>query len=396
MSRRSSSATSKKSRSSNNTGTIRQRSDGRWEARVTVGIDSSSGKLIRKSIYGVTQSEVRKEMTKVQTSLDNGTYIAPHKITVGEWMDEWFETFCSNSLKPYTLSGYDVIIRNHIKPNIGSMQLQTVKGIHIQRMYNTISASGAAPKTVKNIGAMAHKAFDVAVKQGLILNNPCNAAELPKVYKHEIKPLEDADITIFLKAIEGHMFENAFALCLFAGLREGECLGLSWEQVDFDKQTIVVSQQLQRHKEKGGQCFIAKSTKSSKPRKIMPPPIAFEYLRKEQTRQRLNQIASGQDWCNADNLVFTTKNGRYIYISTFYKNFKAVAEQIGRPDLRPHDLRHTAATVAIASGADVKSVQNLLGHATASFTLNVYTHASQKMMEDTAAKVQRYYSSIQQ
>lgn len=212
--------------------------------------------------------------------------------------------------------------------------------------------------------------------------------------QHEIKPLTDAEIPQFLQAIQGDPMENAYALCLLAGLREGECLGLSWSQVDFDKQTIVINQQLQKEKTKGGKYFIAPFTKSNKSRTIRPPKIAFDYLKSEQRRQAANRLAAGQIWDNPNNLVFTNEGGGNLAIFTFYSHFKKIAAAIGRPDARPHDLRHTAATVAIASGADVKSVQSMLGHATASFTLNVYAHTSEKMMEDTAARMQGYYDSI--
>ena len=111
-------------------------------------------------------------------------------------------------------------------------------------------------------------------------------------------------------------------------------------------------------------------------------------------KQLENRLKAGPVWDNPDDLVFTDEAGCHYAIYTFYKRFKAIAASIGRPDARPHDLRHTAATVAIASGADVKSVQELLGHATASFTLNVYAHTSEQMMKDTAARVQGYYGNM--
>lgn len=188
---------------------------------------------------------------------------------------------------------------------------------------------------------------------------------------------------------------NAFALCLFAGLQEGECLGLSWEQVDFQRGRITISQQLQHEKKKGGAYYIAPTTKSGKPRTIEPPPIAFQYLKAERNRQLENRFRAAELWSNPDDLVFTDETGRHLAIMTFYRRFKKIAAAIGRPDARPHDLRHTAATVAIASGADIKSVQDLLGHATASFTLNVYAHTSEKMMQDTAARVQSYYDGLE-
>ena len=236
--------TRKNTRTANNTGSIRQRPNGVWEGRVIVGIDPITGKPIRKSVYGSKEKEVQRKITEMQNALDSGTYQEPSKLTVKEWLDEWLSTFCANKLKPYTIASYRVIIDAHIAPAIGSMKLQDVRGMHIQRMYNALTANGSAPKTVKNISAVAHKAFNVAIKQGLISVNPCDAAELPAMVRKEIKPLTDAEIPIFLKAIQGHPLENVFALCLFAGLREGECLGLSWNQVDFDKGTITISQQL--------------------------------------------------------------------------------------------------------------------------------------------------------
>ena len=125
-------------------------------------------------------------------------------------------------------------------------------------------------------------------------------------------------------------------------------------------------------------------------RTIKPPPIAFVYLKSEKRRQLANQLAAGPEWNNEHNLVFTTDKGKNCTVSTFYKGFNRLLRKMGRPDARPHDLRHTATTVAIASGADIKSVQSLLGHATASFTLNIYAHTSEKMMEDTSARIQNY------
>lgn len=383
-------------------GTIRKKTvtrDGKpysyWEARITVGYDPGTGKQLRRSFSGATQKEVKQKMQAAAVALDSGTYQKPEKITLGEWLDDWMETYVKTTVKPLTVSTYQISIKNHIKPALGAMQLQSIKGIQIQKLYNALSAAGLSAKTIKNTGTILHKAFSVAVKQGLIPLNPCDAAEFPKGKAREISPLSDAEIPLFLSATQDDEYRNAFALCLFAGLREGECLGLSWKQVDFENKRITVSQQLQKEKAKGGQYYIADSTKSGKPRTIEPPEIAFEYLRAEKRKQLENKLHAGQFWENKDDLVFTTETGRYIIFQTFHSHFKKIVSSIGRPDARPHDLRHTCATVAIASGADVKSVQSLLGHATASFTLNVYAHTSDKMKADTAARMQDYYTGLQ-
>ena len=381
-------------RAAQGAGSIRQRPDGRWEARVTVGSDPGTGKPVRRSIYGDTQAAVRKQMTAILREIDRGTYQKPSKITVSSWLEEWLATYCANKVKDSTFRSYGMSIKTHINPAIGAIELQAVRGMHIQKLYNRMIDNGRSPKTVKNIAAILHKAFSVAIKQGLIFGNPCDGAEIPKVIQKEIAPLRDEEIPKFIAAIDGHPMGNAYALCLFAGLREGECMGLSWKQVDFKNGRITINQQLQKEKIKGGKYYIASTTKNSKPRTIEPPAIAFDYLRAERTRQLENQLRAGEVWRNPDDLVFTNEVGSHYAISTFYNHFKRIAASIGRPDARPHDLRHTAATVAIASGADIKSVQDLMGHATASFTLNVYAHTSDKMRKDTADRMQSYYDSL--
>lgn len=366
-----------------------------WEARITVGYDPGTGKQIMRSFSGKTKKEVNAMMQEAAVSLQKGTYQKPTRLTVAGWMDEWMDIFVRPTVKPLTVAAYEAAIRNHINPHLGSLRLQNIQVADIQKLSNSMNALGLSAKTIKNTIAVLHAAFSAAIGQKIIATNPCENVKIHPNKAKEISPLSDAEIPLFLSAIQDDEYRNAFALCLFAGLREGECLGLSWKQVDFENKRITVSQQLQKEKAKGGQYYIADSTKSGKPRTIEPPEIAFEYLRAEKRKQLENKLHAGQFWENKDDLVFTTETGRYIIFQTFHRHFKKIVSSIGRPDARPHDLRHTCATVAIASGADVKSVQSLLGHATASFTLNVYTHTSDKMKADTAARMQDYYTGLQ-
>ena len=288
-------------------GTIRRRKDDTWEARFVTGIDPGTGKEIRKSVYGKTEKEVRKKLTAAIAALDNGTYQAPNKTTLATWLNEWLTTFCKNKVKPLTYQAYAGLIKNHIVPAIGNMKLQEVTGIHIQRLYNQMADNGFSPKTIRNVGIVLHKAFDVAKKQpnAPISVNPCDSAEPPKLKRPDISPLSDEDIPRFLAAINSSHFRNAYALCLFAGLREGECLGLSWKQVDFRQGKITVSQQLQQNKTNGCTYYISDTTKNGKPRTIKPPAIAFAYLRAEQEKQKQNMQEAGALWDNPDDLVFT-------------------------------------------------------------------------------------------
>jgi len=382
-----------KKKAANGTGSIRRRKDGRWEGQYVAGYNGCTGKIIRRSVYGKTQKEVRKKLTDITKSLDSGTYKTPNKITVSQWLDEWINVFCAHAIKPLTLTSYKSIAKNYINPRIGAIQLQGLRGSHIQKIYNDMFSDGLSPKTIKNVSAVIHKALSTAQKQGIINQNPSDTTDIPKIQKHEIKPFTEAEIPLFISECAKDIMGIAFIICLLSGLREGECMGLQWDAVDFQSKRITIRQQLQREQHKGGKYYIA-TTKSNKIRVIAPPPIAFDYLREEHTRQLERQLKAGESWCNHWDLVFTDELGGHYKTSTFYKHFKRLASKIGRPDARPHDLRHTAATIAIANGADIKSVQAMMGHATAAFTMDIYTHASEKMMDDTADRVQRYYKNL--
>lgn len=365
-----------------------------WEARYSAGYDPGTGKLIRPSITGKTQKEVRQKLQEATRAVDLGTYQIPKKTTVKEWLREWLKTYAENTVKPYTLSSYKSIVKNHIIPRLGAMQLQELRGNHIQQFYNDLTASGLSGKTVKNISTVLQRALKQAQKLGYMSFNPCELAELPKVQRTEIHPLTDAEIPRFLEAAKHSEYDNAFAVCLFCGLREGELLGLCWDCVDFERGEIKIMRQLQRGKEKGTGYTLIASTKSGRSRTIKPPPITFQYLQAELQRQEAARIRAGSARSNEWDLVFTNAIGGHRSIFGFYKSFKSIVESIGRPDARPHDLRHTCATTAIAAGADIKSVQDLLGHATASFTLDRYAHASERMKQDTADRLQNYYDSL--
>ena len=383
-----------KTRAASGDGSIRQREDGLWEARVSLGFDPGTGKPVRKSIYRKTQKEVREAKTALLRALDTNNYREPQKITVGGWSQTWIDTYVSVNLKPLTLDSYNSILRRHILPGLGAMKVQELTPAHIQKFYAKMLKSGLSEKTVLNVAAVLRKLLSFAVKQGIIAVNPCLLTELPKSKKKEIHPLTNEEIPKFLEAIAGMQEENAFALCLFCGMREGEILGLSWDDVDLRTGKIYVKQQLIRRREKGGTYEIQDSPKNGRSRDIYLPNIAVEYLKREKRKQAENRLLAGELWYNPSNLVFTDSYGCNLKTVNFYKHFKKAAESIGRPELRPHDLRHTAATVSLESGVNIKDVQSLLGHATAAFTMQVYAHTTESAQRDTAQRVQAYYDDL--
>ena len=382
----------KTTRNAQGSGTIRQRKDGRWEARYTTGRDPGTGKQIQKSVYGATQQEVRKKMNQATAAIDEGLYREPTKITVGEWMDTWLAEYMLQ-IKPNTLHEYTAQVNNHIKPKLGYISLTGLDAPAIQKFYNGLLRGGMSPKTIKNIHGILHNALRQAVMIGLISFNPSDACALPRVTKKEIKPLEPQEISKLLEAIKRDRFENVFSIVLFTGLRRGEALGLTWDRINFNKGTISINKQLQLMR--GGNAeYSLISTKNDKTRLIMPAPFVMRLFKAQRASQSKHRLAAGAAWGNKWNLVFTNELGEHLSPVTVSKAFKNAAVNIGRPDMHFHDLRHNYAVLALQAGDDPKTVQETLGHHTAAFTLDVYGHVTEQMKKASADRMESFINEI--
>ena len=165
-----------------------------------------------------------------------------------------------------------------------------------------------------------------------------------------------------------------------------------WDCVDFERGTILVRQQLRREQRKGGQYYITQP-KNNKSRRLMPAPYVMNLLRMQKARQAQQRLLAGPAWQDSG-LVFTNEFGRYVSYRAVYDSFKRIVRQIGLPDLRIHDLRHTYAVNAIRAGDDIKTVQSNLGHATAAFTLDVYGHFTDDMRRDSSQRMEKFISGL--
>lgn len=378
-------------------GTIRKRSDGRWEARYTVGFDPATGKQKQKSIYGKTQKEVRERLAEITVQLDQKIYEEPVKMRLDEWLDIWLAEYLGNT-KPHTKKSYGATIENHIKPALGKKQLQDLNPVLIQQFVNHLVNQKDAgkrlnPKTVKNIHGVLHSALHQAVRIGYLKMNPASLTILPKRSKTELTPLQDGQVTQFLQAIKGHPFERVHLVDLFTGIRQSEILGLKWGDVDFQRGQITIRRQLQflGHKY-GGYRFT--TPKNNKTRQIIPATFAMDVLRRQRIRQMEQRLAAGPAWNNADDLVFTDELGHHLKHDLIYRHLKRIFESMGIPKLRFHDLRHSYAVMSIQAGDDIKTVQENLGHYSAAFTLDVYGHVTEQMRRDSSARMDRYIDKL--
>ena len=365
-------------RTAGGAGTIRKKtfvSNGKeytyWEARYTSGYDPGTGKQIQRTINGKSKKEVAEKLREATASIDKGTYLDPCKMTLGEWLDIWAKEYLIG-VKESTAYTYKTSIKNHIKPAMGAVRLDAVTPHMIQGFYNSKLETHSA-KTIKNFHGVLHAALKQAVLNGYIATNPADASIRPRVEKKEMHPMDEYLIT--------------------TGMRKGEVLGLTWDAVDFSRGTILIDKQLQRPREGDGKCILI-TTKNGKSRKLKPAREVMNVLYRTKKQQMAWQLEHGECFQNPMNLVFTNEFGGYLNPNTVYNHFKEVVAQIGAPDIRFHDMRHSYAVAALQAGDDVKTVQGNLGHATAAFTLDVYGHVTDQMKEESANRMERFIHSV--
>lgn len=371
-------------RRANGEGNIRKRKDGRWEGRYTAGYDPETGKRIIKNVLGKTQAEV-KEKLKIAISESQrldvskaGTY------TVASWVRTWYEVYAEPRIRPNTKAYYTNYIENHIIPGIGSVPLEKLTTIQIQRFYNNLQKSGRvqrknfpplkdaslSPRVVRGVHTLLHNCLEQAVAERLILANPAKGCRLPKLEKREMKILPEDKIGPYLAEAERRGLLAAFYLELTTGLRRGELLALLWTDLDVENMTISVSKQVNRI---NGELVVSQPKTPNSIRKLAIPQRAVELLVEEHAKHP-----------HSPYLFVSPKTGTMFDPDSFRHTHEKILKTIGAEHIRFHDLRHTFATLSLKYGVDVKTLSGALGHYDAGFTLSTYTHATEGMKRSAA------------
>lgn len=385
----------KRKKSPNGSGTIRKRSDGRWEGRYTAGFDKETGKAKQKSVYGKTQAEVAQKIRKLTAEIDAGTYIDISSVTLEDWLIKWQKIYLIN-IKDTTKKSYQDNINLHIIPQLGKIKIGKLTPYNIQEFYQFLITEGhknvdkdgnityepLSAKTVKNIHAILHKALKQATlpPHSLIKINPADAVVLPKVVKKEMNILTEEQISVFIDAISHHWFGPIYIIALFCGLRRGECIAIKLENIDREKKCIKVDSQIQRDRLNKTGLHVT-SLKNDTPRTIYPPQIVFDYIDwyLEMVRDPLSKLHA-DEWTETG-LLFVNETGGYLDPDNVLAVFKTILRNNNLPDVRLHDLRHTFATINLAQGVDIKTLQESLGHYDPGFTLKQYGHSTEKMKQ---------------
>lgn len=377
-------------------GSIRKRKDGKWEARATVG-HTPEGKPRRVSKYFKTRKAAQDWLAQVAHEMHTGMFTEPAKITLGEWLGRWLETYQKNRVAVTTYELYEMLIRLHIGPAVGNIELSKLRPVDLQRLYieklqhgRVDGQGGLSEQTVRHIHNILHNSLNQAVKEGLLYRNPADATTPPKVPKREISPISKDQAQRFLESIKSDRLYAAFSLVLGTGLRRGEILGLKWDDVNFDKGTITVRRILVRARQDGGKtktALIFKEPKTVKSRRTIPlPAVVIRDLKRHRQRQNEEKLLLGATYQD-NGLVFATADGRPVDPRNFIRRYTNLLKKAGIEHSRFHNWRHAFATILLELNAHPKVVQEMLGHSKIAQTLDTYSHVVPGLMEQAAAKL---------
>jgi integrase len=362
------------SKRGNNEGSITRRSDGLWEARITL----EDGK--RKSYYAKTRQAAARKLAAALSDQEAGLPVLGSKQTVAQYLLSWLEA-AKPTLREKTWRWYESFVRVHIVPAIGSIPVTKLTAQQVQLLYARKLEEGLSSTSVHHLHAVLHRAFDAALRLGVVQRNVLDMVEVPRMRHHEMKTLSEEQAQHLLAVAQGERLEALYVLALATGMRQGELLALRWHDVDLDGATLQVRASV--HYTKGGYIFDEPKTKYSR-RRIALSRVAIEALREHRTRQLPERLALGPAWEDLD-LVFPNTVGKPIDgVNLLPRDFRPLLERAGLPRMRFHDLRHTAATLLLGRGINPKVVSEMLGHSHVSVTLGIYSHVLPHMQQQAA------------
>ena len=355
----------------NKEGTITKLANGTYMGKVMLGW-KKDGKSNRVSVYGKTRKEVSDKLITLASQVIDGTYIEPTRITLGEWLKKWLKDYKSINLKPRTYDTYENQILFHIVPEIGDIELNNLKTNQLQRFYNLKynGGKGLSSATMRKIHSIIQAALTQAQIVGLIIRNPTIGVELPRLEQRNIKVFSQEEQNGFFEAAKSFDLSNAFLLSIDTGLRMGELLALTWQDVDLKEGTISVGKNIMFVKDREG------VTGNKNMMIVQDAPKTRASIRKVPLTQRaLKMMKEMSVKSNPNcNLVFPSRKFTHINPRNFERSFQSVVDKAGIEKCNGHTLRHTFATRCFEKGIPVKIVSKWLGHSKITHTLDIYTH----------------------
>ena len=367
-------------------GTVRKRSDGRWEGRVLVGYDEK-GLPKTKNVLAKTKMECEAKLEKLKNEIGivKRDKVKPNML-FGEWIDFWYQNYKKLSLRPSTQATYENVIYNHIIPGIGKIPTDKLTANDLEQFYAKLKKSGrlqyqgtlgdgVSDRIVRACHAHCRSALEKALEDGLVHTNVAVGCKIPPKKAKEMQVLTEEEMQRFLIQAK---YDGYFEICLLAlttGMRRGEIMGLQWQDLDFNTGMLEIRRQA--YYLNGKMQTIEPKTKTSI-RTIKLPEAVLNVLKK------LKETTDSRWMFPSPKVDDVPRNP-----NTLQKKIRKVLERADCKRIRFHDLRHTFATTALANGMDIKTLSSIIGHVSSSTTLDIYLHSTDKMQKEAARSIDR-------
>ena len=386
---------------------------GRWAGSLTVGVDAS-GKQRRRYVTGDTRREVVERLDDLRRARDTGLLVESRRgMTVAEYFGAWATGTIAHhvaigELRESTADNYLDIADRMIVPHLGRHRLEELKPVHLREwlalLRRTPSSRGTlySARTVQLAHAVLRRALNDAVRDELLPRNVALLVRAGKVVSPPVTPLRPEELAALLAAAPDDRLYALWLLLVALGLRRGEALGLHWDDIDLDARTLAVRRSLQRRRtaeitpsgRRRGHLVEVETKTAASVRTVALPGIVVEALAAHRVAQDLEREAAPV-WVNPA-LVFTTHLGTWLDPRNVYGFWHALCDKAGVRQCRPHDLRHTAASVLLLQGTEMRTVMEVLGHSRMATTSDLYTHVLAEVKADAADRMDSFLRGLQQ
>lgn len=357
-------------------GSLSQRSNGNWRAQIS----QDNGRRISRDFK--TKPEAQTWLHKMHGELENGFNYQGSKVTLSQYLQQWLET-ARVTLRLKTSYQYEQIIKNHILPHLGSIQLKDLSLLLIEQLYSDLVLAGVGSRTIRIVNNILHRSLDKAVRYGLLTHNPSQGAAVPRYVAAEMLVLDTSQVGQFLISARGSYYEALYHLAVTTGMRQAELFGLKWTDLELNNGILRICRQVERVDGHGWR-FVEPKTKAGR-RTIKLGEGSLHVLRLHKERQEIQKAVTGERW-QENGLIFPSRVGTPGDPSNLRIDFRRVLEKANLPQIRFHDLRHTAASIMLNHGVPVIVASKRLGHSKPSVTLDIYAHLYVEM-QDEAAKI---------
>ena len=342
--------------------------------------DRQTGKQRKRVLYAATRSKVAEKLRELTNSVAEGVIAEPGRLTVADLCKRYLE-HAQRTVRPTTFALYEQAIGSHVKTHLGGVSLRRIAPVHVLDWLRALEQAEVGPRAQQVAFDLLKRVLGFGVEAELLQRNPAAKVKRPKAPKPEVRSLTAAQARQLLaKAREAPAWVEAAVALGLCGLRRGETFGLAWSDVNLESGRVRV-RQAAIETAKGERSIGEPKSKSAR-REVPIPPFALAALRRHRAALRARRSSSV--------LVFQTADGTPVRFSNFSRrHFQKVVEQAELEDVTFHMLRHTAATLLLAGGADVKAAQRVLGHAQASHTLDVYADFMPDRVDAAVASLDR-------